>query len=150
MSDPKTTQWPLLRNLVAFSSAFIFAIGLSISGMTQPQVVLGFLNVFDWNPILLFVMASALAISIPAYRYISKTKKPFFDTKLFVPDQSTLDKPLLFGAFIFGIGWGIGGYCPGPGLVSAAAGSWEALAFVIAMTVGMISHHFFKSFTSRS
>lgn len=137
-------HWPLSRNLVAFSTGFLFAVGLARGGMTQPEIILDFLNLFDWNPTLLFVMAGALVVFIPMYRFAMKRKTPFFDTQFHLPENKGIDGNLIGGAAIFGIGWGLGGYCPGPALASLASGSLKPVLFVGAMIVGIFLHKLYS------
>lgn len=143
----KQQQARLYRNLVAFSSGFILAIGFSISGLTNPAKVLATFNISQWQPHLLWVLLIALAVHIPAYNFVKKRKKPFLDQHIFTPDDTSIDMQMLIGAVLIGCGWAMSGYDPATGLAATAGGSWEALAFVIAMTVGMVSHHFYKTFT---
>jgi uncharacterized membrane protein YedE/YeeE len=121
----------------------LFGAGLLISGMTEPAKVVGFLNLLgDWDPSLLFVMGGASVTYAIAFRVIqARRRDPWFDAKFHVPTRRDLDPQLIAGAALFGIGWGLGGYCPGPGLVSAASGSTAALAFVGAMLAGMYAQH---------
>jgi uncharacterized membrane protein YedE/YeeE len=132
-----------MRALVAFIVGFIFAIGLGYSGMTQPHVVKGFLDVFgEWNLSLLGVMGGAIGVHGVIYALIKRRQSPLLDTKFYLPEKKTLDKRLMFGAMIFGIGWGIAGICPGPGLVSIISGQKEILFFVGSMLLGMVTFKF--------
>lgn len=127
-------------HLAAFVSGSVFAIGLAVSGMTQPAKVVGFLDVAGaWDPSLAFVMLGAVAVYFVAYRLIRGRKSPWFDTKLHLPTRKDIDVRLVMGSAVFGMGWGLAGYCPGPGLVSAGAGSLPAIAFVLAMTLGIFA-----------
>lgn len=120
----------------------VFAVGLAISGMTLPEKVIGFLNVSgDWDPSLAFVMGGAIAVHLTAHRLLGRRKKPLLAEIFHLPTRSDVDAKLLVGAALFGVGWGLGGFCPGPALVSAAAGQRDALLFVVAMTVGMLLQH---------
>ena len=125
--------------LAIFSGA-LFGAGLLISGMTQPARVIGFLDVTrDWDPTLAFVMGGAVVVYALAYRSINRRRAtPWFDGKFHAPTRRDIDAPLVVGAALFGAGWGLAGLCPGPGLVSAVA-SGSALAFVIAMLIGMFA-----------
>lgn len=139
-----------LRNLVAFLSGLIFAYGLFVGGMTDPKKIISFLDLLGkWDPQLLFVMIGALLIHIPAYLYFKKRAHPILDSKKHIPTGKEISKELIIGAFIFGVGWALSGYCPGPGLVSAMDGNWSAVTFAIAMTVGMAIHHFYRQFFSK-
>lgn len=127
------------RGIVAFLSAFIFALGLGISGMTQPEKVIGFLNpVKNWDPSLMFVMVGAILVHAIALRFILKRPHPLFDVKFNIPTLRKLDLRLLGGAAIFGLGWGLGGYCPGPAITSLVSGGVGPIVFVGAMAVGML------------
>lgn len=129
--------------LTAFLSGAVFAAGLALSGMTQPQKVVGFLDVAgDWDPSLAFVMMGAIGLNIVLFRFILKRTGPVFGGVFQLPNRKDIDPRLVLGAALFGAGWGLGGYCPGPGLVSLAAGGLPALVFVIAMSVGMVANHF--------
>lgn len=127
------------QGLVAFISGLVFALGLGISGMTRPEKVMGFLNiVHGWDPSLMFVMMGAIAVHALALRFILKRPHPLFEQKFYVPTLRQLDARLLVGAAIFGLGWGLGGYCPGPAITSLVTGSLGPLVFVGAMGVGML------------
>lgn len=126
------------QNVVSFAVGFIFAIGLAISGMTQPQKIIGFLNPWEWDPSLLFVMIGAIGIHIIAYPLARKRTTPLLDTKWHVPTRKDVTTRLVLGSILFGIGWGLGGFCPGPGVASLASGDLRALLFVGAMVAGMI------------
>lgn len=123
---------------VAFFSGVIFAVGLAMSGMTQPQKVLAFLDVFGaWDPSLMFVMVGAIAVYALGYRTIVKRSKPLFDKKFDLPKKKAVDRDLVTGAILFGIGWGLVGFCPGPALTALVAFRWEPTLFVLAMFAGM-------------
>ena len=120
-------------------SGLLFGAGLAISGMTDTQKILGFLDVFGaWDLSLMFVMAAGLMISVPSYIYIKKRNKACFDSELHLPNPSSpIDKTLLIGATSFGIGWGLYGFCPGPAIASLSYGDIHSVYFLIAMFVGM-------------
>ena len=120
----------------------LFGAGLVISGMTQPARVIGFLDPLgDWDPSLAFVMAGAVAVYAVAYAVIRRRARPWFEPRFHVPARADIDAPLVIGAAVFGVGWGLGGLCPGPGIVAAAGGSSSALVFVLAMLAGMYLRH---------
>lgn len=122
----------------AFGSGALFGAGLVVSGMVKPAKVVGFLDFAGkWDASLMFVMAGAVAVYLVAYRLITRRRAPLFDTRFHIPTRKDIDLRLLAGAAVFGVGWGLGGYCPGPGLVSIGAGAIPALVFVAAMTAGM-------------
>jgi uncharacterized membrane protein YedE/YeeE len=123
----------------------IFGAGLLISGMVQPTKVLGFLDVFGaWDPSLAVVMAAALAVSVPGFRLADRRARPWFAGQYFRPGKSGIDLPLVTGAALFGIGWGLVGLCPGPALESLATLSPGITVFVVAMAAGMILHEFWS------
>lgn len=125
--------------LAALAVGFIFAIGLGLSGMTQPQKVIGFLDLFgNWDPSLIFVMAGAIAVHFVTYRLIRKRQSPLLSTDWHVPTKKEITPALIIGAFIFGVGWALGGYCPGPAITSLASFDKTPFVFVISMLVGMI------------
>lgn len=127
-----------MRNLVAFLAAYVFAIGLGVAGMTRPSKVIGFLDVFGaWDASLLFVMIGAIGVYMPLYKLIRRRKTPLLDKHFFVPEKRPINVRLLAGSAIFGVGWGLGGYCPGPAMTGLASGSIAAVVFVAAMLVGM-------------
>jgi uncharacterized protein len=124
--------------LAAFVAGLIFAFGLAISGMTRPGKVTAFLDLFgNWDPSLAFVMIGAIAVYSILYRIIRHRTAPLFATFFSVPTRSDLDARLLGGAALFGIGWGLGGFCPGPAITSLASGHWSVIVFVAAMVAGM-------------
>ena len=130
-----------MKSVAAFISGLIFALGLGLSGMTRPSKVLAFLDVSGaWDPSLGFVMVGAVAVFGICHVFIRRRSAPVLDNKFFVPEMKPIDRKLLVGALIFGIGWGLAGYCPGPALVGIATGAWSVLAFVAALIVGMIAH----------
>jgi uncharacterized membrane protein YedE/YeeE len=129
--------------LLAGVAGALFGAGLLVSGMTQPAKVVGFLDVTSgWDPSLAFVMGGAVLVYAIAFRLVrGRRATPWFEGAFHLPTRRDVDAPLIAGAALFGVGWGLGGLCPGPGLVSAAAGSATAIAFVTAMIVGMAAQH---------
>lgn len=125
--------------LVALLAGLLFGAGLALGGMTAPLKVIGFLDFGGaWDPSLAFVMASALAVHVLAYRLIRGSAAPLFADEFAVPKLRQLDWRLISGSAVFGIGWGLAGYCPGPAIVSLGAGSGQAFVFVPALLLGMI------------
>lgn len=122
----------------AFISGLIFALGLVLAEMTLPARVIGFLDLSGtWNPSLIFVMIGALFVYSIALRLILRRSKPVFDNEFYIPAAGGITIQLMTGSMIFGMGWGLAGFCPGPAITSAGAGSSEALIFVLFMVVGM-------------
>jgi uncharacterized protein len=123
--------------LASLASGAVFGAGLAVSSMTDRHVVLGFLDVAgEWNPRLAFVMAAAVAVTAVAYRLILRRPAPAFGGAFNVPKAGAIDGRLLVGAAIFGVGWGLAGFCPGPALVGVAAGLHDAWIFLPAMVAG--------------
>ncbi len=135
-----------MRNLwVAFVGGFLFAIGLGVGMMTQADRVIGFLDVGGrWDPSLMFVMAGALGVHFLTSLFIRKRGRPLWAHEFVVPAKSGIDLQLVGGAALFGLGWGLGGYCPGPALVSLASLQAEPIVFVVAMTIGMVGFNVFS------
>ncbi len=126
------------QNAVSFAVGLLFAIGLAISGMTQPQKIIDFLDPFNWDPSLMFVMLGAVGVHALSYPLVKRRSSPLLDTKWHVPTRKDVTSRLLLGSALFGIGWGLGGFCPGPGLASIASGDIRSVAFVGAMLIGML------------
>ena len=128
------------RMLGAAISGLVFGFGLVLSGMTNPQKVVGFLDIFGaWDPSLALVMGGALAVSLVAFPLVTKRGKPLFDDLLHLPTRNDIDAPLVVGSALFGVGWGIAGYCPGPALASLGRPVGDAALFVAAMIAGMLA-----------
>ena len=127
-----------MKNLISLIVGFLFALGLGYSGMTQVQVVRGFLDITgDWNMNLLGVMIGAIGVHSILFFIIKKRTAPLLDTKFHLPTKKDLDLRLIAGAALFGIGWGWTGICPGPGVVATVSGNTHILIFVVSMLVGM-------------
>lgn len=128
-----------LKSLIFLSAGSLFGFGLALSGMTDPGVVIGFLDLFgSWNLSLIFVMVGAIAVTSLGYLFIFTKKRPIFDSQFFLPKHKTVDKPLIAGAILFGLGWGLYGFCPGPALASLASLEFQTFVFVAAMVSGMV------------
>lgn len=124
----------------ALLAGLLFGAGLLISGMTSPAKVLGFLDLFGrWDPSLAFVMIGAIGVHFVLLRRILVLPKPWFEARFLLPSRAAIDAPLVVGAALFGVGWGLGGLCPGPGLVDAAMGSGYAVVFMIGMMLGIVA-----------
>jgi uncharacterized membrane protein YedE/YeeE len=125
--------------LSALGAGFLFGIGLWVSGMANPRKVLGFLDVTgDWDASLMFVMGGAVMVTAVAFRFVLRRDKPFFSETFHLPTKKDIDLPLVAGSALFGIGWGIAGYCPGPALTALSTLSAESAVFVAAMVAGGI------------
>jgi uncharacterized membrane protein YedE/YeeE len=123
--------------LSSFAAGLVFGIGLWVSGMAVPKKVLDFLDVTgNWDPSLLVVMAGAVAVTLSAFRPTLKRAKPFLAGRFVVPARTDIDPPLVAGAALFGLGWGVAGYCPGPALTALSNLTVEVFAFVAAMVAG--------------
>ena len=128
--------------LAALTAGLIFAFGLGVSGMTDANKVIGFLDLSgDWDPSLAFVMVGAIGVHLSLSKLVFRRERPIFAAAFQIPKQSNVDGPLIMGAGLFGVGWGLGGFCPGPGLVSVVSAGSSASSFVAAMLVGMVFHH---------
>ncbi|WP_373048776.1 DUF6691 family protein [Vulgatibacter sp.] len=129
------------KTLNALVAGILFGVGLVLAGMTLPEKVQGFLDFTgDWDPSLAFVMGGAILVYLPLNRLIRRKEKPLLEPAFELPVKRTLDGKLLAGAAIFGVGWGLGGFCPGPAIVSAATGTTRLGVFMLAMIGGMAIH----------
>jgi uncharacterized membrane protein YedE/YeeE len=123
--------------VAALLSGFVFGLGLAVSEMTDPARVVGFLDVAgQWDPTLLFVMGSALAVTLPGFTLTLRRHRPLCGDRFVLPTKIQIDAPLIAGAAIFGLGWGLSGFCPGPAVAALATLSPSVAAFVAAMIVG--------------
>ncbi len=128
------------REILALIAGVLFGLGLAVSQMINPLKVLGFLDIAGaWDPSLALVMGGALAVAAFGTLIMRRSERPLFDVRYYVPERRDLDARLIGGAALFGIGWGIGGYCPGPALAALAIGWWEPVVFVIALVAGSLS-----------
>lgn len=126
------------NSIAALIVGFVFAIGLGLSGMTQPQKVIGFLDIFgNWNPSLIFVMMGAIAVHFVTFRFIMKRSSPLLSTQWHVPTKNEVTPSLVIGGAIFGVGWALGGFCPGPAVTSLATLDETPVLFIVSMLVGM-------------
>ena len=125
----------------AFAAGLMFGLGLIVSGMANPAKVLGFLDLAGkWDPTLLVVMAGAIAIGLAAFTLARRRTLSAIGLPMQLPTARTIDSPLVIGSLVFGIGWGLAGFCPGPALVALGAGHVEAAVFTLAMVAGMGVH----------
>ncbi|WP_420915150.1 DUF6691 family protein [Limnobacter thiooxidans] len=126
--------------IVSGLTGLIFGLGLVVSGMANPAKVIGFLDLsMPWDPSLMFVMGGAIAIGLPGFYLAKRRKTSMLGMPMNLPANTQLDKKLLLGAVLFGAGWGIGGFCPGPAVVAAASLATDGLIFVTAMLAGMFA-----------
>jgi uncharacterized membrane protein YedE/YeeE len=131
--------------LTSFVSGVVFAVGLGIGGMTQPAKVIGFLDFAgNWDPSLAFVMIGAIAVHSILYRLIRNRPSPLFSQAFSLPTRTDINLRLVGGATIFGLGWGIAGFCPGPALTSLASGNLSPVIFSAAMIAGMFLYQFIE------
>jgi len=125
-------------------SGLLFGAGLAISGMADPQRVRGFLDIFGiWDPTLIFVMGGAIFVMMAAWLVQRRMLQPLLANRFELPKNKDIDRPLVIGAILFGIGWGIVGLCPGPALIGIVIEPLSAFVFVVAMTAGMALHRLF-------
>lgn len=130
-------------NLAAFFSGVLFAVGLGVAGMTRPEKVIGFLDVANWDPALMFVMGGAMTTYMVLLPLVKKRTGPVLSDMFRIPTRRDITPRLVAGSAMFGVGWGLAGFCPGPGLVSLATAAPTAFAFVASMTVGMLAFRTF-------
>ena len=127
------------QNLVAVIAGLLFGLGLSLAQMVDRSRVLGFLDVTgNWDSTLLFVLGGAVGVTVIAFRFVLRLTKPLYEEKFYLPKQQNIDLSLVLGTAIFGIGWGISGYCPGPAITGLIFGSWNPVLFVLATIVGSL------------
>ena len=132
--------------LAAFFSALIFGLGLGVSGMTLPSKVIGFLDVTGtWDPSLAFVMIGAIAVHSLSYQLITKRASPILTGNFQIPTKRQIDSKLILGSLLFGAGWGLGGFCPGPAIVAAVSGAPSVLVFLASMVAGVFVHKFLNN-----
>jgi uncharacterized membrane protein YedE/YeeE len=131
----------VIQRFIEFAIGLLFGIGLLLSGMTDPGKVLGFLDLAGaWDPSLALVMGGAVAVGLLAYAIARRRSTTLLGGAMQLPEGRDIDRPLVVGSLVFGIGWGLAGFCPGPALVAMAAGYWQAALFVVAMVAGMLLH----------
>ena len=137
----------ILHRASEFLVGLLFGLGLILSGMTDPGKVTGFLDLFGlWDPSLALVMGGAIAVGFFAFTLAKKRTTNFLGGMLRLPAKNQIDKPLIIGSLLFGAGWGLAGFCPGPALVSMASGQPKALIFVLAMLAGMVGFELMDRF----
>lgn len=134
----------MIRHLLVLLSGFVFALGLGISEMTRPEKVLGFLDIFgNWDPSLAFVMGGAIVVYAGALQIVKRRNRPRFGNRFRIPTRNEITPSLIIGAAIFGVGWGLAGFCPGPGIVAASGLVTPALFFLPSLIAGILIHRWF-------
>ncbi|WAI88871.1 MULTISPECIES: DUF6691 family protein [unclassified Psychrobacter] len=135
----------MLKNIIGLLAGLLFGIGLLISGMTDPVKVQGFLDVFGaWDISLALVMGGGLIVAIVGVQLAKRQQTSWIGTSIDMPSKTVINKKLLIGAMLFGIGWGLVGICPGPGIVLLGTGQWQAYVFIPAMIVGMLVYQWLE------
>ncbi|MCD1278601.1 MAG: YeeE/YedE family protein [Psychrobacter sp.] len=135
----------MLKNIIGLLAGLLFGFGLLISGMTDPVKVQGFLDVFGaWDISLALVMGGGLVVAIVGVQVAQRQQTSWIGTLIEMPTKTTINKKLLIGAMLFGIGWGLVGICPGPGIVLLGTGQWQAYVFIPAMIVGMLVYQWLE------
>lgn len=135
----------LKKNISAGVAGLLFGLGLILSGMTNPAKVIGFLDIAgNWDPSLVLVMAGAIGVSFFAFTHAKKRTHSYLNETMQLPQSSRIDLPLIAGAAVFGVGWGLLGICPGPALALLTVGGYKIILFVLAMLLGMELHRLIK------
>ncbi len=130
-----------MNRLTEFAVGLLFGLGLILAGMTDPGKVLGFLDLAGlWDPSLALVMGGAIAVGVGAFAVARQRTQTFLGGAMHLPTANAIDRRLVIGSLVFGAGWGLAGFCPGPALVAAGAGHWQAWVFTLAMLAGMWVH----------
>ena len=133
----------MMNLVVSLIAGVVMALGLCVSQMINPAKVIGFLDVFGrWDPTLAFVMVGALLVSMISFRFALKREKPICGECYSLPNKQEIDAPHVAGAILFGIGWGLSGFCPAPAVASLAFGRPQSVIFVLAMSAGMMLYQF--------
>ena len=132
-----------MQRIAALLAGLLFGAGLALSGMINPMKVQNFLDLFGtWDPTLLVVMAAGLAVTFIGYRFVLSGGRPLYAESFALPPTQPVDARLISGAALFGVGWGLTGFCPGPAMASLVFGLWPSVLFVLAMVAGMLAVHF--------
>lgn len=135
----------MLKNIIGLLAGLLFGFGLLLSGMTNPAKVQGFLDVFGaWDISLALVMGGGLAVAIIGVKLAKRQQTSWIGTSIDMPTKTTINKKLLIGSMLFGIGWGLVGICPGPGIVLLGTGQWQAYVFIPAMMIGMLIYQWLE------
>ena len=140
-----------MKNISALFAGLVFGIGIALSGMADPAKVLNFFDIAGtWDPSLVFVMFSAMLTAMVGYRFVLRREKPLFEAKFNVPTSKVIDAPLVLGSAVFGIGWGISGFCPGGAIPALGVGRVEPFIFVAAMLAGIFVARLFRERQARA
>lgn len=128
-----------MNRLTALFAGLLFGAGVTLSGMVNPTKVLNFMDIAGaWDPTLIFVMGTGLAVTFVGYRLVFARQRPLFAQTFSLPSSNRIDRRLVGGAILFGAGWGLTGFCPGPAVASLVFGYWQSALFVLAMAAGML------------
>ncbi|MGV2826920.1 DUF6691 family protein [Myxosarcina sp. GI1(2024)] len=139
------------QKLIALLSGLLFGFGLSLSQMIDRDRVLGFLDVSgDWDPTLLFVLGGGVGVTVIAFRFVLRLPRPIFGEKFYLPTRKDIDLPLIVGAAIFGIGWGIAGYCPGPSITALVLSIPNPVLFIMAFILGSLAYQWYTGLFVKS
>jgi hypothetical protein len=134
------------ENLLALLAGLLFGLGLGLSQMIDRDRVLGFLDLTGvWDPTLLFVLGGAVTVTVIAFRFVLRRPQPILVDKFHLPTKKDIDKSLVIGSAIFGVGWGIAGYCPGPGITALVLGIWNPVLFMIAFLAGSLTYPWYST-----
>ena len=129
------------QSMMALISGALVGFGLALSQMIDRERILGFLDITGtWDPTLIFVLGGAVGVTVIAFRFVLRRPVPLTSEKFYLPTRRDVDRPLIVGSAIFGIGWGIAGYCPGPALSSLSLFSWNPIIFLVALTAGSLTY----------
>lgn len=138
------------ENLLALLAGLLFGLGLGLSQMIDRDRVLGFLDVTGvWDPTLLFVLGGAVTVTVISFRFVLRRLHPVFADRFHLPTKKDIDKALVIGAAIFGVGWGIAGYCPGPGITALVLGIWNPVLFIVAFLAGSLTYRWYSTAPQR-
>ena len=137
-------------NLTALLSGLLVGFGLALSQMIDRERILGFLDFAGaWDPTLLFVLGGAVMVTVVAFRFVLRLDRPLVESRFYLPTRKDVDRPLIVGSAIFGVGWGIAGYCPGPGLGALLVGGWNPALFVVSVVGGSLVYKWVSERTKK-
>lgn len=139
----------MISNIITFLAGATFAVGFGLAGIVRPETIIGFLDFAgDWSPDIMFVMGGAATVTFIGYRLVFRRKQPLLAPRFGVPTRRDIDGRLVVGAGLFGVGWGVTGFCPGPALASLPTGSLTILVFLVAMVAGMLLYKVYDRLAS--